>query len=153
MKKTVFLREPKQAHKALTEVLWPLIKSHLLCGGGALVVSVRPETRREWQNRKFHWLIGCISSAIGGDLENAEDAKRILISAFKIDTRTDPDLVSEWEKFGDMRMGRGLRGEVVLLGTQSRDFSIKLAGAFCVWLEAFCTEHGVVLPVWRGERQ
>ena len=45
MRKIIFCREPKQAHQVLTAVLWPLIKSWLLCGGGALAVSVRPETR------------------------------------------------------------------------------------------------------------
>lgn len=49
---------------------------------------------------------------------------------------------------GDLRMGRGLRGEVVLLGAQSRDFKAKLARAFISWLYAFETEHGVVFKPW-----
>ena len=51
--------------------------------------------------------------------------------------------MGEWARFGDVRMGRGLRGEVVLLGIQSRDFTIKLARAFIAWLEAFGAEQGV----------
>ena len=55
MKKTVFLRGPKQAHKVLTEVLWPLVKSWLICGGGALVVTAKPETRSLEQNARIAW--------------------------------------------------------------------------------------------------
>ena len=57
----------------------------------------------------------------------------------------------EWAKFGDVRMGRGLRGEVVLLGIQSRDFTIKLARAFIDWLYAFGVEHGVRFKAWEGD--
>ena len=148
MKAVIFCREPVQAHKALTAVLWPQIKSHLVCGGGALVVTVKPENRRDSHNRHFHSLIGQISAQVGGDLADPEDAKRTLISAFRIDTRTDPDLAAEWAKFGDIRMGRGLRGEVVLLGIQSRDFSIKLAGAFIDWLYALGSEFDVAFKAW-----
>lgn len=146
MKHTIILRDPQQGYKALFEVLWPLTKSWLLCGGAALQVTCKTESRKDWQNRKFHWLIGHIAKQTGGDLASPDDAKRILISAFKIDTQNDPNLADDWRKFGDFRLGRGLRGEVVLLGTQSRDFSVKLASAFCIWLEAFCAEHSVALP-------
>lgn len=148
MKATYILRDPQQAFSVLTKTLWPALKSWLVCGGGALVIKCSPETRKESQNRRFHWLIGHIAEQVGGDLAPKEDAKRILISAFKIDTQNDPALTEEWRKFGDYRLGRGLRGEIVLLGVQSRDFTVRLAGAFCVWLEAFAVEHDVVLPAW-----
>ena len=148
MKHTIICRDAQQAHKALNDVLWPKVKSWLVCGGGALVVTVKPEDRRDNHNRHFHSLIGQISAQVGGDLADVEDAKRTLISAFRIDTRTDPDLAGEWEKFGDIRMGRGLRGEVVLLGIQSRDFSIKLARAFIDWLYAIGAEFDVKFKVW-----
>ena len=83
-----------------------------------------------------------------GDLADRDDAKRILISAFRMDTKDDEDLRKEWESVGDLRMGRGLRGEVVLLGAQSRDFKAKLARAFIAWLYAFGAEHDVVFKAW-----
>lgn len=138
---TLRLYEPTQAHKALMHA-WTHIKAWITAGH-RLVLTIAPETRRDNHNRHFHSLIGQISKQIGGDLADAEDAKRILISAFRIDTRNDPDLAGEWAKFGDVRMGRGLRGEVVLMGIQSRDFTIKLALAFIAWLYAFGAEHGV----------
>jgi len=144
------LWEPVQAHKALMHA-WTHAKAWLTAGH-RLVLEVRPENRRDNHNRHFHSLIGQISAQLGGDLADAEDAKRILISAFRIDTRNDPDLAGEWAKFGDVRMGRGLRGEVVLMGIQSRSFTIKLARAFILWLEAFGAESGVVFKAWEGDQ-
>ena len=103
----------------------------------------------------FFDLIGQIAQQLGAtvpDIADPEDAKRILISAFRIDTRNDTDLAGEWAKFGDVRMGRGLRGEVVLMGIQSRDFTIKLARAFITWLYAFGVEHDVRFKAWDGEQ-
>lgn len=142
--------EPVQAHKALMHA-WTHAKAWLTAGH-RLVLEVRPENRRDNHNRHFHSLIGQISTQLGGDMADAEDAKRILISAFRIDTRNDPDLANEWAKFGDVRMGRGLRGEVVLMGIQSRDFTIKLARAFIEWLYAFGAEAGVAFKAWEGDQ-
>ncbi len=141
--------EPVQALLALNT-----IHAHVrpfLVDGQRLVVKVEPETRRDNHNRHFHSLIAQIARQVGGDLADAEDAKRILISAFKIDTRTDPALASEWAKFGEFRVGRGLRGETVLMGTQSRDFTIRLARAFIEWLYAFGIDCGVAFDAWEGE--
>ena len=146
---TMQLWEPVQAHKAFMH-LYNTAKPYLMAGH-RMVAKLEPENRRDNHNRHFHSLIGQIAQQIGGDLADAEDAKRILISAFRIDTRNDPDLMGEWAKFGDVRMGRGLRGEVVLLGIQSRDFTIKLARAFIAWLYAFGAEHGVRFKAWEGD--
>ena len=150
---TMPLWNPVQAHKAITHI-YNTAKPYLMAGH-RMVVRLEPETRRDNHNRHFHSLIGQIAQQMGErvpDLADAEDAKRILISAFRIDTRDDQDLAGEWAKFGDMRMGRGLRGEVVLMGMQSRDFTIKLARAFIAWLEAFGAEHGVAFKAWEGEQ-
>ena len=143
------LWEPVQARKAV-DYLYEQAKPRLMAGH-RLVAKLEPETRRDNHNRHFHSLIAQIAKQVGGDLAEPEDAKRILISAFRIDTRNDPDLAGEWAKFGDMRMGRGLRGEVVLMGMQSRDFTIKLARAFIAWLEAFGAEHDVAFKAWEGD--
>ena len=144
------LWEPVQARKAV-DYLYEQAKPRLMAGH-RLVASLAPETRRDNHNRHYHSLIAQIAKQLGGDLAEPEDAKRILISAFRIDTRDDPDLAGEWARFGDMRMGRGLRGEVVLMGMQSRDFTIKLARAFIAWLEAFGAEYGVQFKAWEGEQ-
>ena len=143
------LWEPGQARKAV-DYLYEQAKPRLMAGY-RLVAKLEPETRRDNHNRHYHSLIAQIAKQLGGDLAEPEDAKRILISAFRIDTRDDPDLAGEWARFGDMRMGRGLRGEVVLMGMQSRDFTIKLARAFIAWLEAFGAEQGVRFKAWEGD--
>jgi hypothetical protein len=147
---TLPLWEPGQARKAV-DYLYEQAKPRLMAGH-RLVAKLEPETRRDNHNRHFHILIAQIAKQLGGDLAEPEDAKRILISAFRIDTRDDADLAGEWAKFGDMRMGRGLRGEVVLMGMQSRDFTIKLARAFITWLYAFGVEHDVRFKAWEGEQ-
>ena len=145
----IALFEPVQAHKAFTHA-FQHVKPWLMAGH-RLRLRIEPETRRGNHNRHFHSLISQISQQMGGDLTDAEDAKRILISAFRIDTRNDPDLAAEWVKFGDVRMGRGLRGEVVLMGIQSRDFTIKLARAFITWLYAFGAEHDMAFKTWESD--
>ena len=146
---TLPLWEPVQARKAV-DYLYEQAKPRLMAGH-RLVASLAPETRRDNHNRHYHSLIAQIAKQLGGDLAEPEDAKRILISAFRIDTRGDTDLAGEWAKFGDMRMGRGLRGEVVLMGMQSRDFTIKLARAFIEWLYAMGAEYGVQFKAWDGD--
>lgn len=131
---------PVEAHKILSGPIWQQIKA-LTVAGHKLAVRLGEQSKSREAEEKYHAMIGEIASQIGGDLSDKEDAKRILISAFRIDTRDI--LADEWGKFGDMRMGRGLRGEVVMLGIQSRHFSAKLAHAFIEWLYAFGAEHGV----------
>ena len=109
--------------------------------GHRMLLTVKRETRKDAQSAHFHSLIGQIAAHIGGDLADEDDAKRILLSAFRIDTLQD--FADEWKKFGDLRIGRGLRGETVLMGNQTRDLSVKLAAAFITWLEAFGVEHGI----------
>ena len=145
------LIEPVQAHKTLA-ALWPEIKAELMAGH-RLRVSVKTETRRDSQNAHFHSLISQIAEHMGGDLASADDCKRVTLSAFKIDTLRDPVLGPEWAKFGEMRIGRGLRGETVLLGNQTRDLSVKLAAAFITWLEAFGAENNIRFKApksWEG---
>ncbi|MCU4119327.1 recombination protein NinB [Variovorax sp. N23] len=140
--RSVPLIDPEQAKAAMAAMYRDHVK-HPTSNGHRLRLTVRDETRRDEQNAHFHALIGQIAEHIGGDLADEDDAKRILLSAFKIDTVRDPDLMDEWARLGDLRMGRGLRGETVLLGNQTRTLSVKLAAAFIHWLNAFGIEHGV----------
>lgn len=136
---TLSLWEENQAHKAINH-LWKNAKEAVR-DGRRMVAELRSETRSDAQNNHFHGLIAQIATHIGGDLADPDDAKRILISAFKIETQDV--LADEWAKFGDLRMGRGLHKEIVVLGTQSRGFSKKLGAAFIEWLYAFGAAHGV----------
>lgn len=134
---------PIEADKIIDGAVRRLVKAHAIAGNRVAVRVCEPMKSRD-QEEKYHAMIGEISSQIGGDLANEEDAKRILISAFRIDTLRDPHLAKLWESFSELRMGRGLRGEVVLMGIQSREFGVKLGSAFIEWLYAFGSESGVV---------
>ena len=143
------LIDAKQGHIAVTTAWRETIKP-LLQDGKKLQLELSPEIREERHSKHFHSLIGQISEQIGGDLADKEDAKRILISAFRIDTVNDVEFRDAWIKFGQLRMGSGLRGEVVMLGTQSKRFCNKLARGFIAWLESFGAEHGVVFKAPKG---
>ena len=132
---------PVQADRIIDGAVRKLVKVQLAAGNRVAIRVCEPEKSRD-QEEKYHAMIGEIASQVGGDLADSDDAKRILISAFRIDTLKD--MADDWAKFGDMRMGRGLRGEVVLLGIQSKKFSVRLASAFIEWLYAFGDEAGVV---------
>ncbi len=143
---TVLLKTPEQGHIAILSA-WRQIKGWLR-EGKRLVLEIRPERRQERHSRHFHSLINQISAQVGGDLADTDDAKRILISAFRLDTLRDAQFCDEWARFGEARMGRGLRGEVVVLGTQTKNFTDKLAKGFVEWLYAFGAEAGVSFKPW-----
>lgn len=131
---------PVAARSMLDGPIWMHLKANAVAGN-RVAVRIGEQSKSREAESKYHAMIGKISEQIGGDLEDEEDAKRILISAFRIDTREI--LADEWGKFGEMRMGRGLRGEVVLMGVQSRHFTRKLSSAFIEWLYAFGAEQGL----------
>lgn len=146
------LINPQQAEQVWQAQYREVVKPETMAGH-RLLLSIRRETRKDAQSAVFHGLIGQIGVHIGGELADKDDAKRILLSAFRIDTLNDPDLRDEWKKVEELRMGRGLRGEVVLMGNQTRALSVKLAAAFITWLEAFGAEQGVRFktPKWMGD--
>ena len=143
---TVLLKDTEQAHVAVTSA-WRRAKGWL-AAAKRLVLETRPERRQGPHSRHFHSLINQISAQVGGDLADTDDAKRILISAFRLDTLRDTQFCDEWARFGEARMGRGLRGEVVVLGTQTKNFTDKLAKGFVEWLYAFGAEAGVTFKPW-----
>jgi len=126
--------------------------------GKKFVLSVKRETRGVAENAHMHALLTQIAdqSLIGGHKFCMEDAKRILVSAFRFDTKDDSDLAPEWAKFGELRLVPALNHEgIVALGEQTRQFSVKLAKAFCQWLDAYGQDNGVVFMApksWEEER-
>lgn len=146
----VKMHDTEQGHQAITH-LWKQAKQWLR-DGKKLQIEVHPEIREERHSRHFHSLINQISDQVGGPLADKDDAKRILISAFRIDTANDVEFRDEWARIGQLRMGNGLRGEVVMLGTQTKRFSNKLAKGFIEWLYAFGAEKGVQFKPWESNQ-
>ena len=98
-----------------------------------------PVKSRE-QEEKYHAIIGEIAQAktVYGKRLPPESWKRLLIDAFKHETQHDPDLAVEWARFGNVELLPALNHPgFVMVGEQSRKFTVKLASAFIEWLLAF----------------
>jgi hypothetical protein len=143
VKQTAVLTSPAQAHATLS-ALWSAIKPEL-ADGKRLVVTVREERKTRDQEKKYHAQIGDLAAQwryLGVEWDE-EDMKRILVNAFKEDTKTDPELAECWREMGEIKAVPGLRGGLVILGDQTRRFPKKLASAFVEWLYALGAEVGV----------
>lgn len=128
--------------QARAEML-PLLKQ-----GKRMVLTVKTETRGSNLNAQFHAILAQIAeqTEVGGHKFDAASLKRLLVDAFRHETRNDPEFVAEWKRFGHLRLVPALNHEgLVAMGEQTRDFSSKLARAFVLWLEAFAADHNVVL--------
>lgn len=134
---------PVEAHKLLAGAIWKQVKAHAVAGN-RIAVRICDQSKSRDQEEKYHALIGEISDQVGDVLADREEAKRLLVSAFRIDTINMPEFKELWAKFGEAaRMKQGFRGETVVLGLQTRNFPVKLASAFIEWLYAFGSEYGV----------
>lgn len=148
----VELYNAQQAHRQIG-IIWRTIKPWLE-SGHRLQMEVREETRRDNHNRHFHKLIGHIADQdrLHGQKLDPESWKRLLIDAFKHETKDDPDLADEWAKFGELKLLPALNHVgFVAVGEQSRTFTIKLAKAFIEWLYAYGAERGVKYPAFEHE--
>ena len=112
---------------------------------GWVVRLSEPKKSRD-QEAKYHAMFGDIARQVdvNGIKLSEESMKRALVSAFKIDTKDDPDLSQYWRAMADMKMFVGFRGEIVLDGDQTRKFPKPLASALIEWLYAFGAEHNVI---------
>jgi hypothetical protein len=96
--------------------------------------------------RCYHAHIGDIARQYehAGRKWEAEDMKRLLVDAFRADTKDDNDLKEHWAAMGDFRIAPSIgRDGFVVLGYQTRKFPKPLANAFITWLEAFMAENHI----------
>ena len=145
----VTLVNPVQATAALQSLYREHIKP-LTMAGHRMRLVLKPETRRDAQNAHFHAQIADIAKQdqLYGKKLDAESWKRLLIDAFKHETKDMPELAGEWAKFGEMQLLPALNhAGFVAVGEQSRTFTVRLAAAFIEWLNAYAVERGIVLHV------
>jgi len=137
MNQTLILHEPVQAHKALTAILWPLIKSWLICNGSRLVLTVKLEKRTDPQNRQFHALCGNIAAAkvqwLGKPRTTAQ-WKVLLVSGHAVATGEGSEVIA------------GLEGEFINLRESTALMSKKRGASLIEYTLAFCAHHSVPLP-------
>jgi len=60
---TLTLSDPVQAHKALTQTIWPLAKAHLIAGR-RMTIEVKPETRSLQANARMWAMLADISKQV-----------------------------------------------------------------------------------------
>ena len=82
MEQTIVLSGLSQAHDAINGV-WRLAKTGILAGH-RFVLTLKPETRSDPQNRKLHAMLGDISRQIqwAGSKRDIEVWKRLLVAAW-----------------------------------------------------------------------
>lgn len=125
-------------------------------GAGCKVqVVVRKPIKSRDQEEKYHAMISDIAAQVQfhGKFRDADHFwKRLLVDAFKYDTKDDPDLAAEWAKVGGIETVPALNHDgFVILGEQTRKFTSKLANAFIEFLHAYGAENGVrwSVPKWQ----
>ena len=143
MKKTVTLHEPKQAHKVLAEVLWPLVKNWLICGGGALVVTVKLLNRTLDQNAKFHAICEDLARSNlewFGKKRSAAQWKVLMVSGHAVATKEDSEIVP------------GIEGELVSIRESTALMSRKRSASLIEYSLAFWVMQGVTLSAREDDR-
>ena len=134
---------PVDAHKILSGAVWRQIKA-LTIAGHKLAIRIGEQSKSRDAEEKYHAMIGEIATQVpvGGKLRDTETMKRLLVDQFKADTLHD--MADDWAKFGNIDMVPSLDGQrVVVLGTQTRHFTVKLSSAFIEWLYAWGSDAGV----------
>ncbi len=135
---------PVDAHKVFSVAVWQRVKAETMAGN-RIAIRICDQSKSRDAEEKYHAMIGEIAAQVqvGGKLRDAETMKRLLVDQFKADTLTD--MADDWAKFGTVDMAPSLDGQrVVVLGTQTRQFTRRLASAFIEWLYAWGADAGVV---------
>lgn len=148
---------PDQANESFKKRLVPFVGPHLRDGRAVhITVRLRKDGKSRLQEKKLHAMLRDIAEQtdLMGKQLPAESWKRVLLDAFKHETKADPQFVNEWIKFGDIELVPALNHPgFVMVGEQTRRFSSKLASGFIEWLLAFGAERNVVWrdPKWQAQ--
>ena len=144
MRRTAVISTPAQIG-AIFRVFYDLGNA-IINEGKGFVLEIKDLTKTRDQENKYHAQIRDIAeqTTLYGKVLNEESWKRLLVDAFKHDTKDDPELADEWKKFGELQLFPALNhAGFVAVGEQTRAFSSKLAAAFIEWLYVYGAEHDV----------
>ena len=121
------LWEPVQAHKVLTQQIWPLLKS-LLMAGHRMVVEIKPETRSLAQNARLWALLTDLAKQVDwyGRKLSAEEWKHVMTASM-----TKQDVVP------------GIDGGFVVLGKSTSNMTKPEMSELQDLIEAFGAQQGV----------
>jgi len=121
------LWEPVQAHKVLTQQIWPLLKS-LLMAGHRMVVEIKPETRTLAQNARLWAMLTDVAKQVDwyGRKLNAEEWKHVMTASM-----AKQDVVP------------GIDGGFVVLGKSTSKMTKPEMSELQDLIEAFGAQQGV----------
>ena len=124
---------PQQAHKLLTETVWPFIKAHTF-NRISVVVEAQLEKRSLDQNAKFHALCEDIAkqgTEWAGKPRTAAEWKVLLVSGHAMATKEGAEMVP------------GLEGEFVNLRESTAKMSKRRSASLIEYTLAFCAQNGI----------
>ena len=137
---TIELHNRPQAWAAIKSQLYPFLAA-VLQGGHRWILTIKPETRTQAQNR-LQWPILTEFSRqlqwpINGQMVtmDADDWKDVLTAAFHGET---------------VRVAMGLNGGVVMLGQRTSKFTKAQFSDWVEFLYATAALRGVKLPAWEA---
>jgi len=121
------LWEPMQAHKVLTQQIWPLLKS-LLMAGHRMVVEIKPETRTLAQNARLWAMLTDVSKQVNwyGRKLSEEEWKHVFTASL-----AKQDVVP------------GIDGGFVVLGKSTSKMTKPEMSELQQLIEAFGAQQGV----------
>ena len=132
------LHNRQQAWSAIRAQVFPFLGS-VLQAGGRWVLTIKPETRSQSQNRLM-WPILTefskqLSWPVNGHMTNmeADEWKDVLTAAFRSES---------------VRLAMGINGGVVMLGQRTSKFSKSEFANWVEFLYATAADREVVLPEW-----
>ena len=137
---TIELHNRPQAWAAIKGQLYPFLAA-VLQGGHRWILTIKPETRSQAQNRLMWPILTEFSRQlqwpINGQMVtmDADDWKDVLTAAFHGET---------------VRVAMGLNGGVVMLGQRTSKFTKAQFSEWTEFLYATAALRGVKLPAWEA---
>ena len=133
---TVELANRQQAWVAIKGQVFPFL-AQVLQGGRRWILTLKPETRTQAQNRLMWPLLTAFSEQLDWPINGY---------MVKMDTDDWKDLLSAAFKGESVRLAMGLNGGGVLLGQRTSKFTKAQFSEFIEFLFATAADRGVKLP-------
>jgi len=126
-KARIICHNPQQAHKALTDIIWPFVKNHTFAGV-KIVVEAKRETRSLEQNSRLWALLTDVSKQVDwyGNKLTPDEWKDVFTAALKKE-----------------KVVPGINGGFVVLGQSTSKMSIAEMVELQTLIEAFGADKDV----------
>jgi hypothetical protein len=126
-KARIICHNPQQAHKALTDIIWPFVKNHTFAGV-KIVVEAKRETRSLEQNARLWALLADVSKQVDwyGNNLTPDEWKDVFTAALKKE-----------------KVVPGINGGFVVLGQSTSKMSIAEMVELQTLIEAFGADKDV----------